>query len=946
MSAPRYAVETVRGSVGVLSADPQFSSRFSARAEALNLEVICYTPAALSAALTQSPTLPPTESWLIFLTPALGSYFLSEKGRAVWATLTTYPHPHLYLVERSWEQLPLELPPHATRLLLGEYLGLDHAGSPTLAHFSSVLSSGGPLALGEGGLSPFSLMSEDYLLTALVTLLLHNLKTPVLNLANPDSVSLLTLAQHLIPTLSQPLVLHFTDSGLLPAAPASLHHTTHTALASLPAESTLSLAVSALAAPIPAESSVPSPTPEPEDPTPAPEEPSLPTPPAPEAPHPDPTPAAQAIPPTAPVRPTRLPKLEVPPAPPTRSRPRNLSELEFIPRPAPRAPRRLPRLPLLPLLRRKGVKLALRGALFGLIIYLGTLALALGITGVTFRHYASLLDSRAFADLRPNLVAQTAGRYLYANAVAWNLPTAVHLLDLYQQVLVLSQTLASLSARTHSLSAYVLSDATTDLAGDLTASRLEIETLYQQLSLLDGSLHATPPRLPEPLSSQYQALKTQLPYLKKQTLLAKGVASILPDLIALGGRAKYLVLFQNNMELRATGGFIGSYGLLSFENGKLYDFQVYDVYSADGSLKGHVEPPAPIKDVLGEAKWYLRDSNFDPDFPTSARRAEWFLKKSMNQDVAGTIAVNLSTLRSLLQALGPLSLPDYNETITSSNLAERAQYHAEVNFFPGSTAKKEFLSSVSDALFQRLKSADPSTLFALTSALATSLESSDTQFSSLNENTERVLQTLGWNGGIENKPCPTTPCYADYLYQVDSNFGVNKANFYITKDTALGVVVDKDGLPTSTLTTTWKNSATSNAWPAGSYKNYTRTYLPSSATVTSLKIGETTLAPDAYTVSSEHGRLVVAYLVTVPIDNATTTTLTYTLPTPLKPGTLYSLYAQRQPGVRAEDPLRVTLELPLYLKPTKLSPEPAESSAQKLVFSFPTDADHRLSVQF
>lgn len=98
------------------------------------------------------------------------------------------------------------------------------------------------------------------------------------------------------------------------------------------------------------------------------------------------------------------------------------------------------------------------------------------------------------------------------------------------------------------------------------------------------------------------------------------------------------------MELRSTGGFIGSFAVLSFENGKLYDMPIYDVYDADGQLKGHVEPPKPIKNILGEANWYLRDSNFDPDFPTSARRAEWFMKKTLNLDLDGTIAVNVNTL--------------------------------------------------------------------------------------------------------------------------------------------------------------------------------------------------------------------------------------------------------------------------------------------------------------
>jgi hypothetical protein len=63
---------------------------------------------------------------------------------------------------------------------------------------------------------------------------------------------------------------------------------------------------------------------------------------------------------------------------------------------------------------------------------------------------------------------------------------------------------------------------------------------------------------------------------------------VLPDFLGVGNEKKdYLVLLQNEMELRATGGFIGSYGILSFQNGRLMGFDIKDVYEADGQLKGH-----------------------------------------------------------------------------------------------------------------------------------------------------------------------------------------------------------------------------------------------------------------------------------------------------------------------------------------------------------------------
>ncbi len=921
MPAVRYAVEAVRGNVAILSNAHDVSRVVGEYAERHNLETHHYSLEQILAFTDQN--FPLHDAWLIFLTPELATFFVGE-GRGVWSKLTTYPHPHLYLVERAWQKIPLDVSSRATRLVIGEYLGLDSEGSATLKKLAKEISNNKRVSLGEGGLSSLHLMSEEYLLNALSLVLTSQTEAPQINIGNSSGVSLTTLLQLFGESSGTSIQVDYSDDGIVSPVPPSFYRATHELLSSLPKESTLELALNYLKEYKPKN-----------DPTPK-------TKLVGES-DPEPEPVIVKEPVVTPPK-TRLPKLvRKTESEPYKPKPYNISGLEFVPKTNPRARKKLT---MPAFLKKRGLRVVGKGLLFGLIFYLGSLALALGITWVTIYNYKNQFYAGSLDNLKPNPVAKASAKYLYTNAVAFGVSDASLLLDAYQQALKLGETTANLSLGARDISSYILTEADLNLASTLTNARLDIETLYQELSLLDGTLPPKTPDLISNMDDDYQSLKTMLPSLKKNTLLSKGVVSILPDLISLSDRTKYLVLFQNNMELRGTGGFIGSYGIISFEKGKLYDFQVYDVYTADGALKGHVEPPAPIKNILGEAKWYLRDSNFDPDFPTSARRAEWFLKKSMNQDVAGTIAVNLETLKLLLSALGPLELPDYDETINAGNLAERAQYHAEVNFFPGSTAKKEFLSSVADALFEKLKTADAKSLLKVSAALMSSLESSDTQISVISPSSERILQTLGWNGGIENKPCPTSPCYDDYLYSVDSNFGVNKANFYITKDMTLDITVSKDGEPTHSLVTTWKNAATSNAWPAGSYKNYARLYIPPSSSLVEIKIGENTLPASDYTVSEEHGRLVVSYLVTVPINSLTTSKVVYTNTTKLKSGSFYSLYFQRQSGTRSQDKISVNYNLPLYLKPSKLSPEPKVLDSQKISFDFLNDTDHRLSIQF
>ena len=169
---------------------------------------------------------------------------------------------------------------------------------------------------------------------------------------------------------------------------------------------------------------------------------------------------------------------------------------------------------------------------------------------------------------------------------------------------------------------------------------------------------------------------------------------ILAKLLAEGEHKEYLVLLQNNMELRPTGGFLGSYARVSFTDGYLETIKVEDIYVPDGQLPGYVEPPAPIKQYLNSNGWLLRDSNWDPDFSQAAPIIEWFFEQGKEPEAEGVVAVNLFVAQDLMRAVGPVYLADYQETVTAENLFAKTQAHSEVGFFPGSTQKRDWLSLV------------------------------------------------------------------------------------------------------------------------------------------------------------------------------------------------------------------------------------------------------------
>jgi hypothetical protein len=335
-------------------------------------------------------------------------------------------------------------------------------------------------------------------------------------------------------------------------------------------------------------------------------------------------------------------------------------------------------------------------------------------------------------------------------------------------------------------------------------------------------------------ADKFKSLSNQVDVIRDDTQIAQRILSIAPEFIGLYGERQYLVLFQNNMELRPTGGFIGSFGLLDLREGELKDFKIEDVYTADGALKGHIDPPEAIRVHLGQEHWYLRDSNWDPDFSKSAARAAWFLNKELDTDVDGVIAIDLNFVQYLLQSVGPLNLADYNQKVTGDNLFSLAHAEAETDFFPGSTQKKDFLSAVGRGLMDVLLAKPQNFSSGLMSKLRSALEEKHALVYLASPIAQKVVSELGWGGEVfGNAGCDEASCWQDRQLLVDANLGVNKVNYFVTREQTDTIEIGEGGGVKHELTVKYRNEAdASDPKLGGGYKNYLRLYVPKDAEVT------------------------------------------------------------------------------------------------------------------
>ncbi len=388
---------------------------------------------------------------------------------------------------------------------------------------------------------------------------------------------------------------------------------------------------------------------------------------------------------------------------------------------------------------------------------------------------------------------------------------------------------------------------------------------------------------------------------------------------------KYLILLQNSSELRPTGGFIGSVAVASFEDGRMTDLAIQDVYTFDGQLKGHVDPPVPVRELIGQEHWYLRDSNWDPDFSVSAAKAAWFYQKESGGSVDGVLAVNTPFIVDVLQATGPIDLPDYDDRVTAENFYGKSLYYTQNDFFPGSTQKKDFLGTLTRALITKITTSRTTNMPALFRAVTRALAGHDLLMMFGSGELESVIAHYGWAGKVPSaEGCAgvaAVSCRVDPLIIVEANMGVNKVNSFVGRTVDRQITVNTNGSISETIIQTIKN--TSGQDRGLPYRTYLRLLLPSDVAVAGVTIDgvavtsrkDTTKIPSVpYLERTDLSSpfTVLGIGVDIPAAGEKQIAVTYTRDTVVsfgESGAVVDLFVQKQPGV-SDAPVHTVIRYP------------------------------------
>jgi len=521
--------------------------------------------------------------------------------------------------------------------------------------------------------------------------------------------------------------------------------------------------------------------------------------------------------------------------------------------------------------------------------------------------------STAFVQL-DNGLKSLPGISLSVPGYGARLRAALHLLPLAIEVsqvgVVACNTLNLLISRFHD-------PLNTQAQGLTMANFTIIENTFQQIKtslnhIIDQVHHLQPADLQaDPRFSNLSAtFKKDIPPLQTWLALVEKLLPLAPTLLGIGTPANYLVEILDATELRPGGGFIGNYGIVTLSGGRLTSAHITDTYLLDKAFTaaGHSipYPPAYTWFDLAPASWSLRDSNLDADFPTAARYAEQdYRLEGGSVPVQGVIAITPALIQRALAITGPISVPEYRETVTTQNLVDRIHYYQlgpgrEGSDTPSpdgrSSVRKHFTSLLAEHFLARVHQLPSSALPKFFHLMLSSLSSKDVQIY-LNPNVaEDLLQQDHLDAAIQSP-------VDDSLFVVDANISPSKANQFITNTMDDQVTIDQKGnaLHHTTLSYSWVTNG--EIYGSSVYRDYLRVYVPPGS-ILQMQDGW-----QSYT-SKAFGREVWAGLFTLSYGQIRTITLTWMVPGVAKKdakGWHYQYVLQRQAGARWTLHLQITL---------------------------------------
>lgn len=258
---------------------------------------------------------------------------------------------------------------------------------------------------------------------------------------------------------------------------------------------------------------------------------------------------------------------------------------------------------------------------------------------------------------------------------------------------------------------------------------------------------------------------------------AARMAAGLDPLLGYGGPRTYIVLGQNEQELRPTGGFIGTMGVVKVADGKIQTFEYASSYEYDPQPDKRRVPPEDFARAMGVPNWWVRDANWSPLFPETARAVQQFLLEDRGVQADGVVAVDTEMLRLLLQALGPMTVQGVDVPLTAENFYAALEEEIFGDEAEVVAKKRKILSRVLQQSIERVQTADADKVPALVTVLRQGVGGRHLQLFGNDARVEAVAEAFGADGTMRRREG------RDFVAVVDANVSYSKIGAAISRET-------------------------------------------------------------------------------------------------------------------------------------------------------------------
>jgi len=357
----------------------------------------------------------------------------------------------------------------------------------------------------------------------------------------------------------------------------------------------------------------------------------------------------------------------------------------------------------------------------------------------------------------------------------------------------------------------------------------DIELQMSQVSIQDLPISATQKK-------ELSSVMALMPKVQDYISQGQGLISIVSWLLGVDHTRRFLVQTMDNGELRPGGGFTGMYGVLTIQNGRMGPFSLQDVteldYAGNGMELGRQAPPQ-YRSWMKFGYWGLRDANLSGDFPTTARLTTQVFQEEGGGPVDGNIALTPAVIAHVLDVIGPIKVPQYNETITAQNLEDKLHYYQQdfnairlqrqLTGTNNAATRKAFTSLLGHLLLDKVRHEPVKVLVKIMQNAIKDIQSRDLEIYFTSPLAENWMVQHGYSGAMD------TFSKQDGFMVVQSNISISKASQYVHTTEQDQISIDAHGGAYHNLTITLDYKQTGPVYGYDTYADYIRVYAPTNA---------------------------------------------------------------------------------------------------------------------